>query len=328
MSSEDLLKKFDDPVARFSKEFNSLIEEERAKIKAEVEAYKAELQRMNAVQVNDDDLIYLNVGGQRLTTTRSTLCQVKGSLLASTSSGRWEDHLKRDKDGAVFFDFNPQYFRLILDYLDAKKNSSADHPAPLPTVPKDQLKTFTNLVKYLGLRDEILSTYEVFSSEKFNLHSNNIDLQEAGRLAARDQTFGHGYVLGENVYNQGIANLKLNLESFNDNRWMFVGMVKDDVVTSVLENNTSCTWSGSYGRTLASDCGQVWKDGVWTADNNLTGLCKQGDTVKLVLDCEAGKLSLHLPTGQESYMEIPKSESWRLNVTLSAQKDKIRIIQS
>ena len=86
MSSEDLLTKFEDLVTRFKKEFNGVIEEERAKMKAEVKAYKAELQRMNAVRVNDDDLIDLNVGGQRLTTTRSTLCQVEGSLGRSSQA--------------------------------------------------------------------------------------------------------------------------------------------------------------------------------------------------------------------------------------------------
>ena len=67
-------------------------------MKAEVEAYNAEKQKMKPFEVNDDDIIDLNVGGQKLTTTRSTLCQVEGSLLASMFSGRWEDALKRDKD--------------------------------------------------------------------------------------------------------------------------------------------------------------------------------------------------------------------------------------
>ena len=328
MSSEDLLTKFDDLVARFKNEFNSLIEEERVKIKAEVEAYKAELQRMNAVQVNDDDLIDLNVGGQRLTTTRSTLCQVEGSLLASMFSGRWEDRLKRDKDGAVFFDFNPQYFILILDYLRARKIASADQPAPFPTVPKDQLKTFTSLVEYLGLSGEIVSSQQVLPCEKFNLHSTNVALQENGKVAVHDDTERHGYALGENVYNEGIANLKLKLESLKNNEWMFIGMVKDDAVTPVPMNWFPYRWPGSYGWVLGSQGGLVCKDGRYTTDDTLIGLTKQGDTVELVLDCEAGKLSLHLPTGQEFHMEIPKSKGWKLNTAFYYANDKIRITES
>ncbi len=101
MATDDLLTKFDKLVNQFKREFNEIIEEERAKMMAEVQAYKAEKERMEAFVVSDDDIIDLNVGGQKLTTTRSTLCQVEGSLLASMFSGRWEDSLKRDKDGAV-----------------------------------------------------------------------------------------------------------------------------------------------------------------------------------------------------------------------------------
>ena len=107
MSGEDLLTKFDDLVKRFRNEFNDIIEGERAKMKAELDAYNAEKQRMKAVEVSDNDIIHLNVGGHKLTTKRSTLCQVEGSLLASMFSGRWEDSLERDQDGAIFFDFNP-----------------------------------------------------------------------------------------------------------------------------------------------------------------------------------------------------------------------------
>ena len=77
MSDENLLVKIDEIVA---KRFNEIIEWERAKMKAEVEASNAEKQKMKAVEVND--IIHLNVGGYKLTTKRSTLCQVEGSLLA------------------------------------------------------------------------------------------------------------------------------------------------------------------------------------------------------------------------------------------------------
>jgi hypothetical protein len=93
MSGEDLLTKFDELVKRFRNEFNDIIEGERAKMKAELDAYNAEKQRMKAVEVSDNDIIHLNVGGHKLTTKRSTLCQVEGSLLASMFSGRWEDSL-------------------------------------------------------------------------------------------------------------------------------------------------------------------------------------------------------------------------------------------
>jgi hypothetical protein len=72
--------------------------------------------------------------------------------------------------------------------------------------------------------------------------------------------------------------------------------------------------------------GQVWKDGSRTYDNALNNLTKEGDTVELVLDCDAAKLSLHLPTGQQFHIEIPKSQTWRLNVYFYGANDRLRIM--
>ena len=322
MSGEDLLTKFDDLVKRFRNELNDIIEGERAKMKAELDAYNAEKQRMKAVEVSDNDIIELNVGGHKLTTKRSTLCQVEGSLLASMFSGRWEDSLERDKDGAIFFDFNPQYFLVILEYLRGKKIATPENPAPLPKVAEDQSKSFNNLLEYLGLSDEIVSAEKV-PSEKFNQHSSNVvTLQEGGTVAVHGPNVEHSYVLGENVYQQGIVRLKMKLESFKNNEWMLVGMVKADVVPP---NNNSYSWSGSYGWVLGQ-YGEVWKDGSGTIDNALKNVTKQGDIVELVLDCDAAKLSLHLPTGQQFHIEIPKSQTWRLNVNLCCANDRLRIM--
>ena len=120
----------------------------------------------------------------------------------------------------------------------------------------------------------------------------------------------------------------MKLESFKNNRWMFVGMVKDHAVKSNPKDNFSCGWSGSYGWILGSNGGHVWKNTISTMDDTLTGVCKQGDTVELILVCEACKLSLHLPTCLKFHIEIPKFESWRLNVTLFHPNNKVRIIES
>ena len=322
MSGEDLLTKFDDLVKRFRNEFNDIIEGERAKMKAELDAYNAEKQRMKAVEVSDNDIIHLNVGGHKLTTKRSTLCQVEGSLLASMFSGRWEDSLERDQDGAIFFDFNPQYFVVILDYLRTKKIATPENPAPLPKVSEDQAESFNILLEYFGLSDEIVLAEKV-PREKFNQHSSNgVTLQEGGTVAVHGPNYGHSYVLGENVHQQGIVHFKMKLESFQDNYFMFLGIAKADVVPP---SNNSYLWPGSYGWSLGKH-GGVWKEGSGTTDNALKNLTKQGDTVELVLDCDAAKLSLHLPTGQQFHIEIPKSQTWRLNVDLSAANDKVRII--
>ena len=328
MSCTDLLSKFDDLINRFREEFKEIVEGERAKMKAEMEAYQAEKQRMKAVDVSDDDIIHLNVGGQKFTSTRSTLCQVEGSLLATMFSGRWEDSVKRDQDGAVFFDVNPQYFGYILDYLRAKKIETPENPAPLPEVPQNQEKNFSNLVEYLGLSKEIVPTEIATekSSEKFNSHSPGITLQEDGKVGVHDSSIAHKYVLGENVYKHGIIRFKLKLESFQNNYWIMVGILNADVAPA--QSCVSYNWPGCNGWSLGSySYLGVYKNGSHTTNNMFRNVTKQGDTVELVLDCDAGKLSLHLPTGQQSHIEIPKSQSWRLHVNLLRANDKIRIVE-
>ena len=275
--------------------------------------------------MSDNDIINLNVGGTKLTTRRSTLCQVKDSLLATMFSERREDNIERDQDGAVFFDFNPQHFIIILDYLQLKKIATPENPPPLPKVPEDQSESFNSLVRYLRLSNEISAPSKITPSEKFNLCSSGVTLEEGGQVAVHNQTTGYEYVLGENLYSHGTVNLKLKLESFQRNHWMFVGVTKASVnpsLASVLNRASS----GIYGWSLGSSGGAIWKNGLYTLDQPLKNV-SEGDTVELILDCEAGKLSLHLPTDQKFNIDIPQDETWKLNVTLYSSNDKIRILQ-
>jgi hypothetical protein len=274
----------------------------------------------------DDDIINLNIGGQKMTTKRSTLCQVEGSLLASMFSGRWEDGLERDQDGAVFLDFNPQHFGFILNYLRVKRIATPENPAPSPKVPEDQLKEFRILVEYFGLNDEIFPTV-ILPNEIFNLHSKGLTLEEGGKVAIHGPTHGPKYALGENVYHKGVMHLKLKLESFQNRYWMLVGIVLGELGDVVPQSGTSYDWPGSYGWAIGNNGNEgVWREGSFTKDSTLTKLIKTGDTVELVLNCDAAKLSLHIPTGQKFHIDIPTFlQTWRLHVYLYGANDKIRI---
>ena len=292
-------------------------------MKAEVDAYNVEKERMKAVLVSDNDIIHLNVGGQKITTKRSTLCQVEGSLLASMFSGRWEDGLERDKDGCVFFDFNPQYFVLILDYLRAKKIETPENPAPLPQVPSEQLKNFNNLVSYLGLEKELTSQLPPKVTETFQLHSAGITIEENGAVAVHAGSgSGHHHVLGENIYEKGEIHWQLKLESFAYNHWMLVAIVKGGTVPSTVSSHS---WSGSYGWALGST-GQVYTDGKCSNNGSLQNICKQGDTIKLTLNCATSTLTLVVPSGQQFLHTLPSSTTWKLHINLHGSNDKIRIV--
>jgi hypothetical protein len=101
-----------------------------------------------------DDVIELNIGGQKMTTLRSTLTVVPNSKLARMfSKDNSEKNLPMDKQGAVFFDYNPIYFNYLLDQLRAIKR--------MPKKPGYQLQfqapyissqvNFTHMLVDLGL---------------------------------------------------------------------------------------------------------------------------------------------------------------------------------
>ena len=107
-------------------------------------------------EVDDaEDVIELNVGGQRITTFRSTLTAVPNSTLAlmfakTTTKKR---NLPTDKDGAVVFDYNPTNFNFLLDQLRTisqmppKPAYEIDILVPLDRGPAN----FSHMIHKLGL---------------------------------------------------------------------------------------------------------------------------------------------------------------------------------
>ena len=124
---------------------------------------------MMQILVKDDDVISLNIGGKNMAASRSTLCQVEGLLLASMFSGRWEDRLKKDKQGNVLLDFNPDCFKLILNYLRAKKTETPRSQTKKPKPPEEEKSNYWNLVEYLGLYVKSYSLVDVKVIAKIQL---------------------------------------------------------------------------------------------------------------------------------------------------------------
>ena len=317
----ELQTKYDEQKKKYDElEAESAAADKSSKKKSKKESKKAS-------KVKDNDIIYLNIGGEKVTTERCTLCQVKDSRLAKMFSGPAKDDLKRDDDGAIFLDYNPEHFRLILEYLRAKKIAQPGKPIALPKVAEDKLAHFNDVLQKLGLSDEIVPA-EIAPSEKFDQHSRQATLEESGAVAVNGRSVGHSYVLGKNVYQKGIL-LKLKLESFQDKDWMFVGVLRGDVTQPEDDPVQSHRWNGSYGWAFGRKYGTVWKNGSGKDKDALKKIAKEGDTVELVLNCLASKpkVSLHFPTGgKEFHIEIPKSQTWRLNVNLRGNNDKIRIM--
>ncbi|CAF2990098.1 unnamed protein product [Rotaria socialis] len=105
-----------------------------------------------------NDIIELNVGGQRVTTFRSTLTAVPGSILASmfTVDEKNKTKSKRIEPVAYFFDYNPAQFTYLLDQLREIKRMVKFIPSELDIKPPsaDVRFNFSIMLSELGLNPE------------------------------------------------------------------------------------------------------------------------------------------------------------------------------
>ena len=108
-----------------------------------------------------DDIITLNVGGTRLQVLRSTLCYVEGSLLASMFSGRWDDNLVKDDQGAFFIDQPYEHFKALLDFFRSCKSAAVNGP---PASIADSGDVATNR-RFMRMVDFYNCTPEVYPVE-------------------------------------------------------------------------------------------------------------------------------------------------------------------
>jgi hypothetical protein len=65
------------------------------------------------------DIINLNVGGQRFSTSRQTLTWISDSFFTAMLSGLISTN--RDEQGYIFIDRDPKLFSIILNYLRTKE---------------------------------------------------------------------------------------------------------------------------------------------------------------------------------------------------------------
>ena len=115
-----------------------------------------------------DDIIELNIGGQKMTTLRSTLTAIPHSKLALMfSKNTTKNILPTDKEGAVFFDYNPLYFNYLLDQLRTIKRmpSKFGYQIQFPPPPYiSEQVNYTQMLADLGLTREFHTSFEMLHS--------------------------------------------------------------------------------------------------------------------------------------------------------------------
>merc|ERR1712217_834526 len=72
-------------------------------------------------------------------------------MLATTSSGRWDEQCPKDSRSKFFIDYPFSFFEPLLLYLREKKLNSREPPAWPPAVTEDQLGLFMRMADYFGV---------------------------------------------------------------------------------------------------------------------------------------------------------------------------------
>jgi len=276
------------------------VEQQRKAVEADREALAEEKESMSQLtSVAASELIELNVGGENITTTRSTLTSAKGSMLASMFSGRWEDKLTRDKEGRVFLDLNPYAVRKVIDHLRLKRLSGDGVFLPAPEIAADMRAEYNGVVDYLGIGEVLLASPVSFqllhvdaSVELTPLGSGETRLLYIGsdfKFLCTDKPIPVGACWKVDV---------VNLDAGGS--WQLLGIIAQKDVSSA--GNCSYSCASTYGWAAA---GQVYVAGKFhaSASPGFPGICKSTYFFQL---CEAELLMMQVnAAGTKTVFRLP-----------------------
>eukprot|EP00812_Abedinium_dasypus_P003441 NODE_1424_length_1145_cov_274.667890.p1 GENE.NODE_1424_length_1145_cov_274.667890~~NODE_1424_length_1145_cov_274.667890.p1 ORF type:complete len:343 (-),score=85.48 NODE_1424_length_1145_cov_274.667890:103-1032(-) len=148
----------------------------RAAVEKDRMELEAERRAMEVFNKPEDELVAVNAGGETFTARRSTLCQVEGSMLASMFSGRWDQSLAYDENGAAFVDASPRVFEAVLAHLRALR---LDPRSKAPEVAPSLQAEVTAFCKFM-----MLDVATCTGGEYVVVELNNVECQRGADASA------------------------------------------------------------------------------------------------------------------------------------------------
>jgi len=112
---EKLKKQHEKEYLGLKESLKQQFEKDRQQFEIEKQQFEKEKEEVEKLYQITENIIELNVGGDTITTLKTTLTSIQGSMLCAMFSGRHT--LTTDKQGRYFIDRNPKYFRMILEAL-------------------------------------------------------------------------------------------------------------------------------------------------------------------------------------------------------------------
>jgi len=299
----------------FDEEREALVKE-REKFEAERKVFENEVKLVNKLTKKSaaDDIITLNAGGVKTTVKRSTLTQVKGSLLELMFNGTWEEKLDHDKEGNIFLDWHPSSFTKIIEYLRQKLLVDPSTPVPLPVIEYNEEANFKRLVTFLNLTElvpkERKDVFEsVMADDALLLSENGTKVQKIGG----DE---HSWIKGREKIQSGVHTWKLKVEEFT--HWMLIGVIRAS------ENMIPFSYSLSSAFGWGGFSGEIYMNGL--KSNTGWGQWQKGQNVELTIDCENHLLKLKVNNGASHTMNIVGEGPWQLHLNIYRDPTKIAIL--
>jgi len=133
MSEEKTFESLLNKLTETAKDLQDYFKNEKNRVDLQIQSFNKAKSKIESIFTDTENVIELNVGGQVMTTLRSTLTKHPNSMLAAMFSGLHK--LTKDKKGRIFIDRNPEFFKDILEYLrtdelvvynDKKKNNALE----------------------------------------------------------------------------------------------------------------------------------------------------------------------------------------------------------
>ena len=228
----------------------------------------------SAATSNDDDIIELNARGKIITTLRSTLTLAPDTMFTNMFSGRWEERMKRDNNGRVFLNHNPELIKIIVNFLCAKEIEDPSDPMESPTIPDGKKKEFEILLRYFGLSDFFYpSCLDIGKIEVVQPHGSPVVVtkSESKIRFSYDASVDDDYFVTckPSLNSSGEGSFwKFTIDTLTPAHWLFLGIIGDlNVSSSSVEDPTAYGWA----------CDIAVKNGIY--EDSTIECLSQGDCI-------------------------------------------------
>jgi hypothetical protein len=226
-----------------------LFKQEKEKLQKEKDTMDSIVASSN---VSNDDIIEINTGGKIIEALRSTLTLAPDTMFSYMFSGRWEESLKRDTNGRVFLDHDPELIEIIVNHLRAKKIENQSKPVKSPKIPDGKKDKFESLLHYFGLTDFFYPTpdflpFDISNIEVVQPHGSlvNVTKSENKIQFTKVNGIGHYFVACKQSLNASSEEgsfWKVTIDVLPNNQWVYLG-----IIGNLAASNSSCSNSTSYG---------------------------------------------------------------------------------